>query len=696
MNPIPDTDLTCVSDSPVATYSGFLPAVLAGQLPKEAMEIDLVRLCVAAGARLIVDRVTGIDRERRTLLFEDRPEVAFDVLSVGIGSQPQLPETGADSPSLVTIKPMRSLVDRLEEAVARCSGRPGPLRVIVAGGGAGGVEVSQCLPARLKALTSSPVELTLVNGGKNLLPDCLPGTVRRVRQIIDRRGHIVVEQRIVSAVFNNHVQLDDGTNLAADLVVWAASATSPAFSAELDLPTDERGFLLTEATLQTTSGDPIFVVGDSGTIRGIDLPKAGVYAVRQGPVLWRNIVRFIEQRPLQAYEPQSSFLKLLNMGDGGAVGEWRGISFAGRWPMKLKMFIDQRFMDKYQLLPEQMSMPEEMKCRGCGCKLDSRVLADGLQQPKSTRDDATIIRGSDTPASCGEFTGVETGALLVTTDFFAAPFEDAWLNGRITALHAVSDLHAMGAIPFAAEAIVVLPEGDSTTQKKMLADFQAGASREFRRTGAEITGGHTITGPRWEIGFTVLGRPIGSHLIRKGGAHEGDRLLLTQPLGSGVLMAAHLRGQCRHIDYDNLLNTMLSGNHRAAEIAVRCRVTAGTDVTGFGLLGHLQEMLSNNLSAQLQLDAIPLMPGTREAAVRGIASSLLPSNRSFLLGVLTQRTESLDLLLDPQTCGGLLLSVSESNVVELVEQFAAADLPQPADIGFIRVGRPGSHCVEIV
>ena len=245
--------------------------------------------------------------------------------------------------------------------------------------------------------------------------------------------------------------------------------------------------------------------------------------------------------------------------------------------MQLKQRIDQRFMEKYQLLPDRMEMPDDIQCRGCGCKLGGDALETALGGDESTRDDATAI-----PAEAGDS---GTDKVLVTTDFFSAPFPDAWLTGRITAIHSASDIYAMGALPFAAEAIMVLPDGDETTQQQMLHDFQAGATLEFERMGATITGGHTITGPRWEAGFTVFGRPAGKNLIRKRGLVAGDQLYLTKPLGSGVLMAALMRGQCRHCDYQSMIDIMLRDNHDATLIAVECGVVTGTDVTGFGLAG---------------------------------------------------------------------------------------------------------------
>lgn len=687
MNPLPDTDLTCISDSVVTTYSGFLPAVLAGQLPAAAMEIDLVRLCAAADARLITDPVTEVDTGRRVLQFAERPPVPYDVLSVGIGSVPQMPASGADSASLVTIKPMRSFIDRLSMAVARLATPSDPFQVVVAGGGAAGAEVTLCLPERLRSMTRSGLHITLINRGHELLSECTPGTSQRVRRLIEERGTTVLNNNSVTQINHSSVRLQSGRVLPADIVIWATSATAPALLSKFDLPKDDRGFLLTDDTLMSTDGSPVFAVGDTGTIKGRRVHKAGVYAVRQGPVLWKNVQRQLDGRSLIPYVPQSSFLKLLNTGDGRAIGEWRGLRFEGRWTMQLKQHIDQRFVDRYQLLPDQMVVPNDMQCRGCGCKLGGDALEAAIGGDGRVRDDAMVIlKGANDSAK---------DAVLVTTDFFSAPFPDAWLTGRVTAIHSASDIYAMGALPFAAEAIVVLPDGDEATQQQMLRDFQAGAAQEFEGMGATISGGHTITGPRWEVGFTVFGRPAGKQLVRKHGLAPGDQLFLTKPLGSGILLAALMRGRCPHADYESMIDVLLRGNHDAALIAAQCGVVAGTDVTGFGLLGHLQEMLTDDVRIQLNWSSIPYMPGAREAAGQGIASSLLPANRCYLRGVVSDLTDSLDLLLDPQTCGGLLLAVPATKNTEFRRRFAARNLPEPAEVGVVLSADSGESRIAV-
>jgi selenide, water dikinase len=352
MRPPPGARLTCISDHRIATYSGMLPGVLAAQYPPERMEIDLERLTAAAGARLVIGDVTGLHLEDRTLRFEDRPPLRFDLLSIGIGSTPGFDGVRVvDGARLLPIKPMQSFLPRLDHRIrqALSSRAAPPVRIAIVGGGAGGAEVALCLPPHLRRqLGTVPFELTTVTANGRLPAGSLPRTARRVERILTGRGVRLLKGSRVVEVDGRVVLLDDGTSVEADVIVWATAAAPPPLLARMGLPTDERGFLLTHETLQSTSGAPVFVVGDTGTIAGAPTPKAGVYAVRQGPVLWDNIQRALRGAPLRRYDPQRRFLRLLNTGDGRAIAEWRGLSFEGAWCWWLKDAIDTRFMKKYQ------------------------------------------------------------------------------------------------------------------------------------------------------------------------------------------------------------------------------------------------------------------------------------------------------------------------------------------------------------
>ncbi len=296
--------------------------------------------------------------------------------------------------------------------------------------------------------------------------------------------------------------------------------------------------------------------------------------------------------------------------------------------------------------------------------------------PSTTRLRLALRNGGD-PA---------TRRLVASTDFFSSPVDDPYLAGRIAALHSASDIIATGAEVTQALANVVLPEGPRATQRRALSDFLVGARQEFEAMKASIVGGHTIVGPRMEIGFTVIGQALGDQLIRKRNLRVDDRLYLTKPLGIGVLLAAHMRSQCPAVGYASLLDAMLQRQHGLATVAVESGVDAGTDVTGFGLAGHLIEMLeASDLSAVIDLDAIPILASAAELCAAGIESSLAPENRkaeSFIVvdDSIRHRPEY-GLLFDPQTCGGLLLGVSEEQEAAFVQAVTAFGLPAPALIG---------------
>ncbi len=672
MQPIPETRLTCVSDYSVATYSGMVPGVLSGQYSQERMEIDLVRLCVASGVRLIVDRVTGLDEQKRHLLFDNRPPLRFDVLSIGIGSVPKQAGVEIEGQALLPIKPMQTFLARLEQRLRCLRERIGerPLRIVIVGGGAGGVEIAFCLPKRIQSILEDPqFELTLVSADAEIVRGATGKTARRVRRLFDSRGVTLRLGERVASVSNAGVTLQSGEQIEADLVLWATSATAPPLLEQLGLPTDEDGFLLTRPTLQTVADAPIFAVGDTGTISGSQTPKAGVYAVRQGPVLWKNIQRFLDGRPRRAYHPQRGFLKLLNTGDGRSIAEYKGLSFRGRWCWSLKDWIDARFMDKYQdYRPMEMnsgtsrrSPAPVMRCVGCGGKVGGSILSNVLARldiPSSEH----ILLGLDQPDDAAIVKPPGGRPMTVTADFFAAPLEDAYTVGRIAALNAASDVFALGARPLAALALVTLPVGSPRRQEELLHEVLAGSLHELRAMDAPLVGGHTIEGPRLTVGFTVLADQGEKPPRTKANLRAGDWLVLTKPLGSGILLAAHMRALCRAGWMDALMETMLTSNQAAAELLDEFNIGGVTDVTGFGLAGHLLEMLkAADVGAEIRLDAIPLLPGVRELTKRGIQSTLIQANRvaeaEFEHKTGQHASVAYRAMFDPQTCGGMLLGV---------------------------------------
>ena len=267
----------------------------------------------------------------------------------------------------------------------------------------------------------------------------------------------------------------------------------------------------------------------------------------------------------------------------------------------------------------------------------------------------------------------QTDNVAVTTDFFTSFLDDPYLLGRVAALNALGDIFATGAKPTAALATIAVPHGPSDGQEHFLHDLLAGSLQELRAASTPLVGGHTIEADQAVVGFTVLGEADPAGLIKKGGLVVGDHLVLTKPLGTGVLLAGHMRAKCRHDWMAVLLDTMLTSNESASEVAKEIGIRAMTDVTGFGLAGHLHEMLSaSRASAELSLKAIPVMPGALELADEGLESTMAPGNRfaeaSLRCASATEATNRYAMLFDPQTSGGLLMGVGDNLLPELLNR----------------------------
>ncbi len=701
MQPIPDAQLICVSNFPVATYSGMLPGVLSGQYLPEQMEIDLVRLCASAGVRLIIGDVTSVDHAQQQIVFRDRPALTFDLLSIGIGSRPSLTGVTVSGDSLIAAKPMQTLLQRLDQRIETVASQKkreangqnaSPVRVSIVGGGIGSIEIAFCLQRRSDDSQNNQADcqIGLVAGRTGVGSGLLPATRERVTELMSDKGISVSSEQRVAEITETHLILENGVKIDSDVVIWATDATPPQLLSQIDIEKDVKGFLLTKPTLQTISNENIFAVGDTGTMTVSPTDKAGVFAVRQGPVLWENLKRAIKQTALKQYVPQSGYLKLINTADGKSIAEYRGRTFYGSWCWYLKDRIDRKFMAMYTAYdPPMMKMPNPkdtetaMRCLGCGGKIGSQVLSSVLKE-LDIPDHPSVVVGLVNPDDAAVVRTVND-QVTVTTDFFASPFDDPYLVGRIALLNSASDCFVMGAQPTGVLAIVQLPLVHSKTQLQIMRELMGGSVEEINRMGGSIVGGHSIEGPRLTIGFTVLGDQI-VDTRTKGMLQEGDQLILTKPLGSGVMLAALMQARLPGASYQALLKTMLSSNQIALDLIVRHGISGVTDVTGFGLTGHLQEMLSaSGFSAQLRMDDVPVMPGSQALIESGIESTLVDDNRLIvekvqLKGARWQQKDSA-VMFDPQTSGGILCGVKQSEVAGVLSFLSDAGFEDSAVIG---------------
>ncbi len=683
MYPLRGVRITIVTDRLESPYSGMLPGCIAGDFPPADMLIDIARLARATGCRLIRAEATGIDRQARRLLLRDRPPLPYDLVSFDVGITPDLTGIVGAVEQAVPVKPIAGFLRRLQ-ALETNLGQP-PRRVAVIGGGPAGIELAFAFRDRW------PEAMVVLIAGSGLAPALPASATRLVRRALDRRGIDLVEQESAAAVVADGVRLAGGRLLTVDAAFVSTAAQPAAWLAATDLPKAANGGIAIRPTLQILDDDRVFAAGDCATMPSDPRPRAGVFAVRQGPILAQNLRATIEGDRLKAYRPQKAFLAILRTGRDGAIatrGSWPAIE--GAWVRRWKDRIDRAFMERFSV-PEAdpASETEPMRCGGCAAKVGPGPLSEALSLLPPPLNAPAILQGLERPDDAA-LLRFEGGPLIAeTVDQIRSFISDPFLFGRIAANHALNDIHAMGAAPHHALAIATIPFGPSAKVADDLHQLLAGARRTLDEAGCALVGGHSAEGETLALGLAVTGR-LDAPPLAKRGARVGDRLILTKPLGTGLLFAADMRAAAPAAAVDAALAAMLCSNAAAARLLRAHGATAMTDVSGFGLLGHCVEMLDAGLGARLRPDALPLGEGVAALAATGYASSLLPENALLLRhldgpDIVTAAWRRI--LLDPQTAGGLLAAVPASGAEAAVAALREAGYAAAAEIGVIEQGK---------
>lgn len=717
LRPQAGTRLTLIVTDSLATYSGMLPGLLAGHYRPEDAQIDLRRLSAFAGARFYRASASGLDLGRRLVLCDGRPPVPFDLLSLDIGSVPDTASLAGADRFALPARPAARFLEAwrgLRETVA-ARGREG-LRsdLVVVGGGAAGIELALSLRHRLAAECGrqDALRLTVLAGAGELLPGHGPAARRRALAALHAAGIRLLRQRAIRLT-EGWVHTETGEALPALAAILATHAAAPPWLRETGLALDGSGFVRTDSTLRSVSHPEVFAAGDVAAVADRALPKSGVFAVRQGPVLARNLRRSLEGRPLLRYRPQRRALALLSTGPRHAIASYGRLACSGAWVWRLKDRIDRRWIAMYRQAGRATHGGADdggaarpppaggMRCGG-GAKAPGPVPRRVLGRIRAVADRPDVVCGL-TDAGDAAVLDLPPGRLLVqTAGQFRAFLDDPYLFGRIATNHCLGDIHAMGAAPHSALALVGMPCGPEEKVADDLLQLMAGAIETLREAGAVLVGGHTAESAEMTFGLAVNGLVRRDAALRKGGARPGDALVLTKPLGAGVILAAAMRRRAPAPWIESAIAAMLVSNRDAAECLVRHGATACTDVTGLGVLGHLLEVLgASGVRAEMDLDALPSLDGALELLREGLASTLHPANRAAFGAAVEdpqpERHPAYGLLFDPQTAGGLLAAVPDDAVAACLAALRA--LPgggEAAVVGRVLAGRDPARPVRLI
>ena len=637
------------------------------------------------------------------------------------------------------------------------------VRIAIIGGGGGGVELAFAVYERLHSemtkIGKNP-ESQLVVSIYAKHDTLMPSHNREMQGIIQR---LMLEKNI-NVLYNaeiDHISkrssssflvTKNGDEYPFDEAISCTSAQAPEWLQESGLETTKEGFICVKSSMESTNIPGVFASGDVCHVRDNPRPKAGVFAVRAGPSLLQNLKCRLLGEVLQPWIPQNQFLGIIGTGNGYAVSSKGPLAVEGAHQWRLKDTIDREWMRGYQELPDMSSevfkasgidlleekmtilkklddekgsdilVEGKMRCGGCGSKIGSQVLTRAIkrvrQVPTSSSssligdtnhlgayrkevvagvgDDAAILQCPTDPRS----------HLVQTIDYFRSFISDPYLFGKIAANHALSDTHAMNGNPVSALALCVLPYGREEKVENDLTQMIAGACSVLKAEGCALVGGHSSEGAEIAMGLSCHAIVDQNKAFQKGPVRQGDILILTKAIGTGVLLAADMRAKAKGRWIEEAFQSMTASNGCAAKIFCKYNCTACTDVTGFGLIGHLLEMLqygsssdstchnnSQKLAALIAMDNIPVLTGAKSCIQNGVLSSLHAQNvRSSEAIVNNKILPSFDgsrklvypLLFDPQTAGGLLACIPHTEDVEaLLKELKSSGYNRSAVIGRI-------------
>ncbi len=334
---------------------------------------------------------------------------------------------------------------------------------------------------------------------------------------------------------------------------------------------------------------------------------------------------------------------------------------------------------------------------GCGCKIAPGVLSEILKGTAAMPVPKELLVGIETADDAAVYQLNDEQALIATTDFFMPIVDDPFDFGRIAATNAISDVYAMGGKPILALALVGMPINVLSTQT--IGRILEGGASVCRAAGIPIAGGHTIDSVEAIYGLVALGLVHPRHVKRNADAKPGDALVLGKPLGVGVMSAALKKGELGEAGYAQMIATTTRLNTPGPELAALPGVHALTDVTGFGLAGHALEM-ARGARCRVEIDwaAVPLLPGVRELAARGMVTGASGRNWAGYGADVSLRegfaSEDRALLTDPQTSGGLLVACTPESVPEVRAVFARHGFENAAVVGRVGEGAPGTLAVR--
>ena len=661
MRPIKGLITSLVTPDATMIYTGMLPGAIMGTYSLDEIQVDLVKLGNYSNSRVIFDYAKNINVKEKNVGLGTRSPIGYDILSIDIGINYKLPKIKGFEKFVVPVKPFEDFMVSWKRFLAGLDQLGKNPAIALIGAGAAGCELALAINFKLKNLGCNPL-ITLIDVGK--VASSIPNKAqKKILGCLKQNDIKFKEHTKIVQVSDQGLQFKGGETLFSDLTISTAGGQPHTWLSRSGLRLD-RGFVQTLQTLQSVSHDFVFASGDCSEIKGHPSKRAGVFAVKAAPILYQNLYRYLNSRELLSYTPQEKFLQALTL-EGRKALIFRGnSSISGFLPWLYKDFVDRSFLKKFSLnSPMNVnkkgsdSKENQMLCGACGAKVGGSILDKVLKKLPDTAPIMTNNIGDD-----AAILNISGTLKVLTTDHLRKFCEDPWKMAKITAIHALGDIWAMGAKPTVVLSHITVPESSLEYQEHYLSEIISSANETFLAEGAHVVGGHTTKGSELMIGFTILG-DVGKQPITIKGASPTDKVILTKPIGVGTILAGEMQGLAKGKWVKEAHEWMMRSQGQISRI-IGQNATAMTDITGFGIIGHLMKICrESGVGVTLSLDQVPILKGALDLTLIGVRSTLFEENVSQSFEVKYPKDNiKWPLLFDPQTSGGLLAAIPEKDV----------------------------------
>ena len=673
---MPEIPITIISRDTHLVYSATFPSVISKSISLNNSLIDIRSLARKARVSFIKNEVTNIDYHLKKIFLKNRPSIGYSKLVLNYGSQTKISgefEDLVNNQIAFPIKPFFKAYELIKKEDKYDSETEKSF--VIVGSGLAAIEVAFALRKRWK---------------------------KRSLKILCQRNK--VDNKIFKTFYRSNIEVVGTLPIDYGKILLCTGNSSPLWVKKYNSELDSKGRFLTNQKLMLKNFLGTFATGDCAVIEDSSRPSSGIFAVKALNTLATNIQKDIKGESLKRWSPQKFGLQIVN---SYPIKVPKAFAFYGDivfgpsfliWYLKNK--IDEGFIRKFRVLDLNMNQKvkeDEMEdCRGCAAKIPQSILNKSLIS-------AQLENSATSPKDSVEIYKNNQDTILQSVDGFPALISDPWLNAKITVLHACSDLWACGVKLSSVQALISLPKVGKDFQSYLFTHCLKGIKTTVEEQGGELIGGHTFESRSLvdkpyslgiDISLTVQGvLKNGAKPWFKSGMQKGDIILMSRPLGVGVFFAAQMQNiNLKEISEEIMINLVTSQQPLIEKIYLlqdkfgETFINAATDITGYGFIGHLKEMIDssnllrkdNNLepiSVLLDLLAFKAYPGVFDLIHKGIKSSLFESNKEIFDQILSEKKsdriisfsknnkvnsdsfkEKISLLLDPQTCGPLLIS----------------------------------------